>query len=82
MKCEHCDRIDKHGHHLFYKDGVMIEDDDIELKNSKANLSGWSQSELWLNGERAGFIESGGIFFSEQAKVKGYTHKEINITNQ
>jgi len=33
--------------------------DDIELKNRKSLPTGWSQSEVWHDGKRIGWFESG-----------------------
>ncbi len=45
--------------------------DDIELKNKKSNPFGWSQSEIHYDGERIGWIESGGFDMND-----GYLHTE------
>ena len=32
---------------------------DVELKNGKSNLHGWSQSEIWYRDKQIGWLESG-----------------------
>jgi len=34
---------------------------EIELKNEKGNPFGWSQQEMWHDGKRIGWIESGAV---------------------
>jgi hypothetical protein len=63
---------------------------EIELKNGKANPFGWSQSEVWHEGKRIGFLYCGeftdfGPGYSTEIKkvdektVRGIIYKEISV---
>lgn len=54
----------------------MIRDitEEIVLRNGKANPFGWSQSEIWHNDQRIGWIESGAV----DVVAEGYSH-EIRV---
>lgn len=41
-----------------YKNGVDVSED-LEQKNFKALPTGWSQVEIWHDGKRIGWLESG-----------------------
>ena len=47
--------------------------EEIELKNGKGNGVGWSQYEVWHEGRRIGWIESG----CPMDFVEGYRFEEV-----